>query len=49
VVPPGQDGNQVSFHYDSLLLRWADGDYLPMKYGTPLDGQGFDLLQLQPA
>jgi acyl-homoserine lactone acylase PvdQ len=49
VHPMGQDGSQMSMHYDNLLAPWANGGYLPMAFDTPSDDGSFDITQLQPA
>ena len=38
VVPGGQSGSYFSEHYDDQLRLWADGEYKPMSFSTPDDG-----------
>jgi len=43
VLPGGQDGSYFSDHYHDQLRRWADGEYKPMSFETPDDGQTIDV------
>jgi penicillin amidase len=38
VIPGGNDGSYFSEHYDDQLKLWADGEYKPMRFETPTDG-----------
>jgi len=38
VVPGGQSGSYFSDHYDDQLRLWARGEYKPMSFETPDDG-----------
>jgi penicillin amidase len=38
IIPGGQDGSPFSAHYDDQLRAWADGEYKPMAFETPADG-----------
>ncbi|MCG8620101.1 MAG: penicillin acylase family protein, partial [Desulfobacterales bacterium] len=46
ISPPGQSGHFKSPHYDDLVQTWADGDQIPMHFGS---GKGLDrTLVLRP-
>jgi penicillin amidase len=38
VIPGGQGGSYFSEHYDDQLRTWADGEYKPMAFETPAEG-----------
>ncbi len=38
IIPGGQDGSPFADHYDDQLRAWADGEYKPMAFETPADG-----------
>ncbi len=39
VIPGGQDGSYFSAHYHDQLRMWADGEYKPMRFTVPDDGE----------
>ncbi|SEP06368.1 penicillin amidase [Halogranum amylolyticum] len=42
VIPGGQDGSYFSEHYHDQLRLWADGEYKPMSFTVPADGETID-------
>jgi len=38
IIPGGQDGSYFSPHYDDQLRMWAEGEYKPMRFDVPDDG-----------
>lgn len=38
VIPGGQSGDYFSPHYEDQLRMWADGEYKPMSFEVPTDG-----------
>jgi penicillin amidase len=42
VIPGGQSGDYFSPHYADQLERWADGQYKPMSFEVPDDGDRID-------
>jgi penicillin amidase len=42
IIPGGQDGSYFSEHYHDQLRLWADGEYKPMSFTVPEDGETID-------